>query len=224
MRSYRAPYFGRVFIAILATSLLTTARGFSESDPNENPCNGSTLNTDASMLDQGCPVTIKAKTLKNHDIAMSLQLPAPSSKQGKIALGLAADKTHFQLGELEADLLVVMVFDMYCHVCHQSSENMQAVADRLQNDPNIKSVCILGLGRGDTDFEVQTFVKKLELEFTCVADRDKSVTDALGVRFTPSGFLFCRKTGEYRLLSSFSGYLSKPKVEEFLAPVLSANH
>lgn len=228
MIRHRTPHFGRVLIAILTAGLFTTTSGFSESGSMQIPCNGTTLaahaKTGLSMLNQGCPVTIKGNALKSFDRAMALNLPAPTSKHAQSALGLSADKTHFKLGDLEADLLVIMVFDMYCHVCHQSSENMQAVADSLLKSPKVQSVCILGLGRGDTDFEVQTFVKKLGLKFPGIPDRDKSVTDALGVRTTPSGFLFCRKTGEYKLLSSFSGYLSKKKAKEFLAPVFAADH
>lgn len=181
-----------------------------------------TISAGASS-ENGCPTGLSEKSLPSLTQALSLKLPAPSLSSDRERLGLDANENEFSLAELDADLLVILVFDMYCHVCHQSAKNMRWVVDQIEGNPGIENYKVIGLGRGDTEFEVQTFRKKLKLNFPAVPDRDKQVTDALGVRRTPGGYILCKKTGEYRLLSSFRGYLSKRKAEEFLAPVFAAD-
>lgn len=180
--------------------------------------NSSRLEADAGS---GCPSGIDAAVVPSLSQALTMPLQAPSHPPDRELLGLDQDAREFALAELDTDLLVILVFDMYCHVCRQSAQNMKWTSEQIQNSPYIKNARVVGIGRGDTDFEVQTFRKKLKLDFACVPDRNKQVTDAMGIQRTPSGYILCRKSGEYRFVSSFEGYLSKAKAKEFMAPLFS---
>lgn len=206
-------------LLISLVNLLAVLAASAETDP----CKGTPLTAQqiksGMNSNSGCPTGLPLRSSPELLNATTLKIPAPKNAEDKVRLGLSKDAETFTLAELDADLLLILVFDMYCHVCRQSAENMNWLVQEIESNPTIKDVKILGLGRGDTDFEVQTFKKKLGLDFPAASDRDKKVTDAMGARRTPAGYLLCRKTGEYRIISTFEGYLSSSKAKEFLAPL-----
>ena len=171
------------------------------------------------VLGGSCPSPSAGNPAPGLAEAFQLCLPTPDGAEAKAKLGLPAEAQCFRPADLKTDLFVLLIFDLYCHACQQSAANMRWLNEQIENDPRLRKAAVIGLGRGDTPFEVEAFVKKLELNFPAVSDRDKTFTDALGVDRTPSGFLVCRRTGEYRILGTFSGYLSRKKAEAFLAPI-----
>jgi peroxiredoxin len=208
----------RFILAVLALSFPILMHGIDASEPN--PCDSENMEGGSiGILGGSCPSPMAGNSAPGLQQAFEMTVTAPASAESKAKLGLAEDVESFRPADLETDLFVLLVFDLYCHACQQSAKNMAWLNEQIDNDPRLRKAAVIGLGRGDTPFEVQTFMRKLKLDFPAISDRDKAFTDGLGVDRTPSGFLICRQTGEYRLLASFTGYLSKKKAESFLSPM-----
>jgi peroxiredoxin len=206
-------------LAMLGLLWLTTVTA----EEVENPCPMG--EEEAGVLERlggSCPSPNSGNLAPGLADVFELTLPAPKGEAAKAKLGLDASADSFRPTDLETDAFVLLIFDLYCHACQQSAKNMRWLNDQIENDPNLRKAAVIGLGRGDTPFEVEAFMKKLHLDFPAVSDRDKAFTDALGVDRTPSGYLICRRTGEYHILATFTGYLSRSKAEAFLAPMQSS--
>lgn len=206
-----------LFLILVSLTLVTTTVG--EEKAGDDTCQLTTEGKTFDILGGSCPSPSAGNPTPGLEKAFSLKLSAPTDAESKAKLGLPDDVETFCPADLKTDLFILLIFDLYCHACQQSAGNMRWLNEQIENDPRLRKAAVIGLGRGDTPFEVEAFVKKLKLNFPAVSDRDKSFTDALGVDRTPSGFLICRRTGEYRMLASFTGYLSRKKAEEFLAPI-----
>lgn len=165
----------------------------------------------------GCNVASNSSDQKkNNDLALSTLIPAPPYSEQAAYLGIEAESDAFKLADVKADVLIVFVFDMYCHACAQSTPNMRRLEKVMSETLDARAVRAVGLGRGDNQFEAESFAIKHDLEFPVFSDKDRQLSNALGVRVTPSGFAFIRNAdGDYELGVSFTGYLSKLKLEAF---------
>ncbi len=165
----------------------------------------------------GCVVPVSSSPNKSSfSDTFSTALAVPYDSEHRTYLGIDDGRETFKMSDIRADILVVLVFDMYCHVCGQSADNMSRLEEKLNGKTDDCRVRIIGLGRGDTQFEVETFARKFKLDFPVFSDRKHGLSDGLGVTRTPSGFAFiCDANGGFELVDSFSGYLSKLKLEAF---------
>ncbi len=206
-----------VCLVLTAVSLTIVIPLVGEDSPPNDRCEPITINENSiGILGGSCPSPTAGNPAPGLEKAFQLSLPAPGNASGKAKLGLSETVEEFRPSDLKTDLFVLLVFDLYCHACQQSANNMRWLNEQIENDPRLRKAAVIGLGRGDTPFEVKAFTEKLNLNFPAVSDRDKAFTDALGVDKTPSGFLVCRRTGEYRIIGTFSGYLSRKKAEAFI--------
>lgn len=165
----------------------------------------------------GCVAAVSS-SLEGSSISRALfaALPTPVDAEQSAYLGIENDRESFKLSEVQADVLVVLVFDLYCHVCGQSAANMSRLEETLYGQSDDCRVRVIGLGRGDTQFEVETFARKFKLSFPVFSDRKHVLSDGLGARQTPSGYVFLRKAGGgFELADGFTGYLSNLKLEAF---------
>lgn len=101
-----------------------------------------------------------------------LSLPAPESIAGKKYLGLS-DKPEFSLGQLKFDVIFLQIFSMYCPVCQKDASSVNQLFELVEADPKLKGrVRFLGIGTGNTPYEVEVFQKKFNIKFPLIPDDD----------------------------------------------------
>jgi peroxiredoxin len=99
-----------------------------------------------------------------------MQLPAPESAREKKYLGISADK-QFTLSEIKAQGLIIEIFSMYCPICQAEAEKVNKLYGLIEKDPLLKGkVKVLGVGTGNTPFEVDVFRKKFGTQFPLFPD------------------------------------------------------
>jgi len=145
-------------------------------------------------------------------------LPAPKDVKTRQYLGIPEASESFKLKDVETELLVVLVFDLYCHVCSQSAPNISLLESQLAEQAKCDTR-IVGLGRGDTQFEIETFARKNKLTIPVFSDRKKTLSDSLGAKRTPSGYAFIKRGESFEQIASFSGYFNKSKLKEFTSDI-----
>lgn len=134
-----------------------------------------------------------------------LQLSLPQDAEEREYLGLAEGASGFRLSEVQADLLIVEVFDMYCRHCQEAAEQVRILHDRIASQRLDHRVKIIGIALGNSEFEANVFKDKYKLEFPVIADPDSSGREHLGRVATPTFYGLGFRSGQITVLKKNSG-------------------
>jgi peroxiredoxin len=124
-----------------------------------------------------------------------IELPIPEDKEAQEYLGVSGTG-KFNLSQIEAPLLIIEVFSMYCPHCQSKASLVNELYRAVEKDRDLKKkIRILGIGAKNTAFEVKFYKEMYEVPFPLFPDEDTSVYKKLGVKGTPS-FIGIRINGE----------------------------
>jgi len=144
-----------------------------------------------------------------------LTLKTPADKLIRNYLGLKNDSSEtFTAGEIQCDILLIQIFSMYCPFCQREAPNVNQFFNLVQTDRKLaKKIKMIGIGAGNSAFEVGVFKKKYSVEFPLFADSDFTLHNKLGQVRTPYFFAICNR-GEKKnqILISKLGGLADPKI------------
>lgn len=114
-----------------------------------------------------------------------MSLPSPESPAASNYLGLAG-KSSFKLPEIRAEVVIVEIFSMYCPYCQAEAPNVERLFQIIQAHKSLKDkVKLIGIGAGNTPYEVGVFHDRYEVPFPLFADPDFSIHKILGEVRTP---------------------------------------
>ncbi|MEJ5365754.1 MAG: TlpA disulfide reductase family protein [Desulfosoma sp.] len=141
-----------------------------------------------------------------------IALEAPKDPAMRTYLGIGAAQT-FTVDQVDADVVVVEIFSMYCPHCQREAPTVNAFYELAQkkNRPG-KTLKILGIGAGNSPFEVDVFAKKYSVPFPLIPDGDYSVHKTLGEVRTPHFIAVKRSAdGSRTVVYSQSGSFGSPE-------------
>ncbi len=127
------------------------------------------------------------------EILPEITLTVPENDFYKKYLGLTG-KTgeNFALTDIQADILLIELFSMYCPFCQNEAPNVNELYEKMEDvsrkGPVVK---IIGLGASNSQFEVEHFKETYNVPFPLFPDQDMTMYKALGGEGTP-GFIGCR--------------------------------
>ncbi|MEM5786588.1 MAG: TlpA disulfide reductase family protein [Syntrophobacteraceae bacterium] len=152
------------------------------------------------------------------DMFPDLKLPLPQKMEERKYLRI--EQGPFKLSQIDAPVLIVQIFSMYCPHCQKEAPNVNALFQAISRKPEWKSkIKLLGLGAGNSAFEVNAFRRLYKIEFPLLPDADLSIHKRLGSVGTP--YFFVLKNSPPRKLEviySEVGSFGQP--EEFLAKIM----
>ena len=120
-------------------------------------------------------------------------LPALSDPDQQAYLGIDGTQT-FALEEIHAPIVLIEVFSMYCPHCQREAPNVNRLYRHIDEDPLLASrVKLIGIGVGNTTYEVDLFRKAFDIPFPLFPDRSRRLAFGLEVRETPTFVGFARK-------------------------------
>lgn len=143
---------------------------------------------------------------------MDFTLPLPKAASARAYLGIP-DENPFSVSRIRADVLIVQVFSMYCPVCQREAGDVNKMYDGLKNlSPKGPVVKMIGIGAGNTEFEVEFYQKKYDVEFPLFADRKFEIHQHVGEVRTPH-FMVLKKPEDgsgFRTVYKFTGEVADP--------------
>lgn len=107
-----------------------------------------------------------------------LQFPTPHNTAEGAYLGLSGRK-NFVFTDIRSEILLIEVFSMYCPICQAQAPVANQLFDMIESDSQTKGkIKIIGIGAGNTPFEVDLFKKKYDIRFPLFADDNMLIRKA----------------------------------------------
>jgi len=107
------------------------------------------------------------------------------SRENRDYLGLIDKGKTARIADVDAAVVVLEVFSMYCPVCQKDAPHMNEVVSLIQEKELGRHIKIIGFGFENSAFEVEVFKKKFNIPFPLIPDPENEVMDQLGVSGTP---------------------------------------
>jgi len=114
-----------------------------------------------------------------------IKLSIPKDSSEKDYLGFFGFGT-FKIPEIKAKLVIIEIFSMYCPYCQREAPNVNQLFAKIDDNPSLKGkIKIIGIGAGNTSYEVGTFKNKYKVPFPLFADADYVIHKMVGEVRTP---------------------------------------
>lgn len=151
-----------------------------------------------------------------------IRLSMPKDMADKSYLGLGFfGFGSFKIPEIKANLVIIEIFSMYCPYCQREAPNVNQLYEKIEQNPVLKGkIKIIGIGVGNTPYEVNTFKKKYNVPFPLFADADYVIHKMVGEVRTPY-FIGVKMNsgGSHQVIYSKLGEMEG--VDRFLATMMS---
>ena len=142
------------------------------------------------------------------------KLPIPEDVGAQRYLGLSGTG-EFTISQIQAKVVIIQIFSMYCPVCQKEASRVNKLHSTIQKRKDLKDkIRMIGIGTGNTPFEVSFFQKKYKVPFPLFSDEDLSIHKILGELRTPyfigvkinrdgSNEVFYSRLGQFRDVDGF---------------------
>ncbi|MFN3533786.1 MAG: TlpA family protein disulfide reductase [Desulfatiglandales bacterium] len=116
------------------------------------------------------------------------------SEKDRNYLGVEANQVT--ISEINAELIILEVFNMYCVHCQAEAPRINSLFEEVNLLYPSGQVKFIGFGAGNTEMETEVFKGKYKVKFPMIPDQDYRVHKALGEPRTPYILIFIGKGPE----------------------------
>jgi len=152
---------------------------------------------------------------KEGSMLPDIKLQIPKSQEEKNYLGLKGDGS-FTIPKIKSNVVIIEIFSMYCPYCQKEAPIVNELYNLIEKNPDLKGkIKIIGIGAGNTLFEVETFKKTYDIPFPLFPDDDFTIHKVCGEVRTPY-FIAIKidKKGTHKVIYSELGSIKG--ADEFL--------
>ena len=150
-----------------------------------------------------------------------IEYETPDAANDLRYLGIS-NKPLFRLPQIQSDLLIIEIFNMYCHYCQSEAPNVNRLYRIIETNPILKKrVKLVGIGVGNTPYEVNLFKKKFKVYFPLLSDPQVAIQKASEAEFRTPTFIVAKKVqgSTLKIVYVHVGRLGPPK--QFLDSFIS---
>jgi len=149
-------------------------------------------------------------------------LPIPKSPAEKGYLGLSGDGL-FKIPQIKTKVVIVEIYSMYCPYCQKDAPGINELYNLIEKNPDLKNkIKMIGIGAGNTSFEVETYKKTYQVPFPLFPDKDFAIHKACGEVRTPYFIVVkINNDGTHQIVHAQLG--NYPGAEPFLEIILKAS-
>ncbi|MFC1515877.1 peroxiredoxin family protein [Thermodesulfobacteriota bacterium] len=119
------------------------------------------------------------------DTLPEITLSVPQDPDLQKYLGVTGKKT-FTIPQLNAEVVIIEIYSLYCPFCQAEAPIINELHQKIQKNGKLEGrVKLIGIGAGNTEFEVDEFKKVYDVKFPLFPDGDLSIHKILGEVRTP---------------------------------------
>ncbi len=151
-----------------------------------------------------------------------INLPIPKNLDERNYLGLSGSGL-FKIPQIKAKAVIVEIFSMYCPYCQKDAPGVNELYRLIENNADIKNkIKLIGIGAGNSSYEVEVFKKTYNVPFPLFPDKDFAIHKACGEVRTPYFMVVkINEDGTHQIVHNQLG--NYPGAEPFLELVLKAS-
>jgi len=151
-----------------------------------------------------------------------MNLPIPKNPEERNYLGLSGSGS-FKIQQIKAKVVIIEIFSMYCPYCQKDAPGVNELYRLIENNPEIKNkIKLIGIGAGNSSYEVEVFKKTYNVPFPLFPDKDFTIHKACGEARTPYFMVVkINEDGTHQIVHNQLG--NYPGAEPFLELVLKAS-
>ena len=125
----------------------------------------------------------------------------------------------WKIADIDADYILVEVFSMYCPHCQREAPYVNELYENLLKLNTSQKIKIIGIGAGNSEFEVNFFKEKFKIDLPLFSDADLNINSDLGGTGTPHFFLVQMKDSNLKTVYSHPGRMKN--CDDFLHKITS---
>lgn len=142
----------------------------------------------------GSKTLLSAECPLKGDVFPDITLSTPEDIHERSYLGLN-ETTHFTISDIKAEIVILEIFSMYCPYCQKEAPLVNELYNMINKLQDIKDkIKILGIGAGNTEFEIQVFRDTYAIPFPLISDKSFLVHKVIGEVRTPYFFVIQNKS------------------------------
>jgi len=152
----------------------------------------------------------------------AINLPIPKNPDERNYLGLSGSGL-FKIPQIKARVVIIEIFSMYCPYCQKDAPGVNELYRLVENNTDIKNkIKLIGLGAGNSSYEVEVYKKTYTVPFPLFPDKDFEIHKACGEVRTPYFMVVkINEDGTHQIVHTQLG--NYPGAEPFLELVLKAS-
>jgi thiol-disulfide isomerase/thioredoxin len=121
----------------------------------------------------------------------AMTFPAPETSGEKAYLNLSG-ADDFRLGEIKSNAVIVEIFSMYCPHCQAEAPLVNELYSLVESSDLKGKVKFVGVGIGNTPFEINVFKEKYGVKFPLFPDDNLSIQKVASEPIRTPTFLIVR--------------------------------
>jgi peroxiredoxin len=119
------------------------------------------------------------------DVLPEINLLVPEDAAHRNYLGLKGGE-FFKIPQIKAKVVIIEIFSMYCPYCQREAPEINRLYSIIEGNPDLRDkIKLIGIGAGNSSFEVGVFKKKYNVPFPLISDEDFSIHKCVGEVRTP---------------------------------------
>jgi len=122
------------------------------------------------------------------DVLPDMKITVPQNATDRSYLGLERSG-FFKIPQIKAKVVIIEIFSMYCPHCQREAPEINRLYNIIEDNQDLKDkIKLIGIGAGNSSFEVEVFRKKYNVPFPLFSDEDFSIHKGIGEVRTPYFF------------------------------------
>jgi len=119
------------------------------------------------------------------DVLPDMKITVPQNATDRSYLGLERSG-FFKIPQIKAKVVIIEIFSMYCPHCQREAPEINRLYNIIEDNQDLKDkIKLIGIGAGNSSFEVEVFRKKYNVPFPLFPDEDFSIHKCIGEVRTP---------------------------------------